>query len=172
MRSPSLSSYTLLLTFAQSGQGHSEAFGVITRVHFPDVALPRLAKVHEADSVNADGSISSPSTMLAGSQPSNNLVLRSDTIDDEKAAATGEAELLDTLVGLVALRGGVGGMAPQGSGGLGAEGGSLGNGRYVARLSEGRESSGKAEEATLLNLLFVPDGRCVGSTTAVGWVLV
>lgn len=52
-------------------------------------------------------------------------------------------------------------MAPHGSGGLGAEGGSLGNGRYVARLSEGRESSGRVTESTLLNLLFVPDGRFV-----------
>lgn len=55
--------------------------------------------------------------------------------------------------------GGIGDVAPHGSGGLGAEGGSLGNGRYVARLSEGRESSGRVEESTLLNLLFVPDGR-------------
>lgn len=59
------------------------------------------------------------------------------------------------------ITGGVGDVAPHGSGGLGAEGGSLGNGRYVARLSEGRESSGRATESTLLNLLFVPDGRFV-----------
>lgn len=86
-------------------------------------------------------------------------------MDAEKEEAAAEAELLDTLVGLVALRGGGGNGgagAPQsggGGGGLGAEGGSLGNGRYAVRMSEGRESSGRVEESTLLNLLFVPDGR-------------
>lgn len=62
-------------------------------------------------------------------------------------------------MGLVALKDGTGGVAPNGGGGLGAEAGSLGNGRYAVKLSEGRESSGKVDQSTLLNLLFVPDGR-------------
>lgn len=76
-----------------------------------------------------------------------------------KAAA--EAELLDTLVNLVALKAGAGGGATQGGVGDGAEGGWLGNGRYAIKLSGGKESTGKAEESTLVNLLFVPDGRWV-----------
>lgn len=80
-------------------------------------------------------------------------------MDKEKEEAAAEAELLDTLVGLVALRGGTGRVTPQGDAGVGAEGGSLGSGRYTVRLSEGRESTGKVEETTLLNLLFVPNGR-------------
>lgn len=141
---------------------------MITRIHFPDVALPRLANVHAPDTVDALSSQANsttptptPPAIPTENPPMNGLVLRSDAGDNEKEAAAAEAELLDTLVGLVALRGGVGDVAPHGSGGLGAEGGSLGNGRYLARLSEGRESSGRAEESTLLNLLFVPDGRCV-----------
>lgn len=134
---------------------------------FPDVSLPLLAKVHAPDTVDSSADSSalvSTSTALAplhgsNTHVSNGPALRSDPADNEKEAAAAEAELLDTLVGLVALRGGTGGVAPHGSGGLGAEGGSLGNGKYTARLSEGRESSGRAEESTLLNLLFVPDGR-------------
>lgn len=93
------------------------------------------------------------------STASSGIALRSAAFEREKEEAAAEAELLDTLVGLVALRGGTGGKAPPGDGGLGAEGASLGNGMYTARLSEGRESSGRVEETTLLNLLFVPDGR-------------
>lgn len=134
---------------------------------FPDVTLPRLAKVHASDTVDSSAGslaiagVSTALTPLDGNDTrvGNGPALRSDPADNEKEAAAAEAELLDTLVGLVALRGGTGGVAPHGSGGLGAEGGSLGNGRYTARLSEGRESSGRAEESTLLNLLFVPDGR-------------
>lgn len=87
-------------------------------------------------------------------------------MDAEKEEAAAEAELLDTLVGLVALKGG--GASAEGApqhgtgGGLGAQGGTLGNGWYRAVLSEGREASGKVEESTLLNLLFVPDGRWDG----------
>lgn len=158
--------YPLDIAPGQTGHGHSEAFGVITRVVFPDVALPRLAKVHAPDNVltpSASIAVPDPSipTNSNGQPPSDGLVLRSEAVDNEKEASAAEAELLDTLVGLVALRGGIGEVAPHGSGGLGAEGGSLGSGRYTVRLSEGRESSGKAEESTLLNLLFVPDGRYV-----------
>lgn len=123
------------------------------------MALPRLTKIHEPDGEDGGTNAPTPPAIPTENSPNNGLVLRSDPADHETAAAAAEAELLDTLVGLVAIRGGVGGVAPHGSGGLGAEGGSLGNGRYVARLSEGRESSGRAEETTLLNLLFVPDGR-------------
>lgn len=137
---------------------------------FPDVSLLRLAKVHAPDTVNPsspaseaianlNGSQLAPPTYDPQSRPGSGQALRSAALDREKEEAAAEAELLDTLVGLVALRGGTGGQAPHGSGGLGAEGGSLGNGKYTARLSEGRESSGRAEESTLLNLLFVPDGR-------------
>lgn len=147
------------LARSQSGQGHSEAFAVITRIHFPDVALPHLTKVHASNSEDVPMGTPTPPAIPTDNAPAEGLVLRSDAVNNGKEAAAAEAELLDTLVGLVALRGGVGGVAPHGSGGLGAEGGSLGNGRYVARLSEGRESSGRAEEATLLNLLFVPEGR-------------
>lgn len=164
---PSICSCCVYFLRRQTGHGHSEAFGVISRVVFPDVSLPRLAKVHASDTVgSSDGSLAvvGASTALTpldgnGTRVGNGQALRSDPADNENEAAAAEAELLDTLVGLVALRGGTGGVAPHGSGGLGAEGGSLGNGKYTARLSEGRESSGRAEESTLLNLLFVPDGR-------------
>lgn len=53
------------ITTLQSGHGHSEAFGVITRVVFPDVSLPHLAKVHAPDTI--ESSSSSPS---ASSDPS------------------------------------------------------------------------------------------------------
>lgn len=162
----------------QSGHGHSEAFGVISRAVFPDVTLPRLAKVHAPDTVESSSSASSTSTPAAAAAGaivtaagngtgSDGTPSSSNAMDAEKEEAAAEAELLDTLVGLVALKGGggTGGSgAPQSGGGgggegLGAEGGSLGNGRYAVRMSEGRESSGRVEESTLLNLLFVPDGR-------------
>lgn len=155
------------LTPKQSGHGHSEAFGVITRVVFPEVTLPRLAKVHAPDTIDSSSSSSpSPSsTSLAidGQQQQPDGVVattgHSNPLDVEKEEAAAEAELLDTLVGLVALKGGAEGASQHGTAGLGAQGGSLGNGRYRAVLSEGKEASGKAEESTLLNLLFVPDGR-------------
>ena len=160
----------------QSGHGHSEAFGVITRVVFPEVTLPRLAKVHAPDTIDSSSSSSSPSssslaingqqqhdgTAVATTGNNNAAAAATNALDAEKEEAAAEAELLDTLVGLVALKGGAGaeGGAQHGAGGgLGAQGGTLGNGRYRAVLSEGREASGKAEESTLLNLLFVPDGR-------------
>ncbi|CAM9946555.1 unnamed protein product, partial [Ectocarpus sp. 8 AP-2014] len=154
----------------ESGHGHSEAFGVITRVVFPDVSLPHLAKVHAPDAIESSSlppsASSDPSTSSsAGSGQQQQPLVPvgsgsggTSAMDAEKAKAAAEAELLDTLVGLVALKGGTGGVAPNGGGGLGAEAGSLGNGRYAVKLSEGRESSGKVDQSTLLNLLFVPDG--------------
>lgn len=141
------------------------------------MTLPRLAKVHAPDTIDSSSSTSPPPSSLLidnGQQqqqqqppsPADGVVATtgntatSGIFDTEKEEAAAEAELLDTLVGLVALKGGAGGAPPNGTGGLGAQGGSIGNGRYTVRLSEGRESSGKAELSTLLNLLFVPDGRC------------
>ena len=138
---------------------------------FPEVSLTRLTQAQAPVGVmkspspptdqqysNGNGSVSD-SVSVSDNGSSTGVILRSSAFEDDKEAAAAEAELLDTLVGLVALRGGTGGMAPPGDGGLGAEGASLGGGRYTARLSEGRESSGRVEESTLLNLLFVPDGR-------------
>lgn len=98
----------------QSGQGHSEAFGVITRVHFPDVELTRLAKARAPDSIEETlasiASSSAASTTALSTADSahqaNGLVLRTNGgVGREKEAAAADAELLDTLVGLVALRG-------------------------------------------------------------------
>lgn len=134
--------------------------------------LPHLSKIRKASDDIESSLRTLPSTdetdhqqqqhgsdTSVASIASSGVVLRSAAFEREKEEAAAEAELLDTLVGLVALRGGTGGQAPPGDGGLGAEGASLGNGMYTARLSEGRESSGRVEETTLLNLLFVPDGR-------------
>lgn len=171
---PKLLRVPVMVTPDQSGNGHSEAFGVITRVVFPEVRLPRLAKVHTPDTIDSSSSSPSPSPSsslaINGQQQqppggivatTGNTTATTNPLDAEKEEAAAEAELLDTLVGLVALKGGAEGAPQHGAGaeGIGAQGGSLGHGRYRAVLSEGRESAGKAEESTLLNLLFVPDGR-------------
>lgn len=112
-----LDSWSLSLVFScalQSGQGHSEAFGVITRVHFPDVEFPRLAKARAPDNTEealaatqaSPAAAVSPTTSSTTAASEDGLVLRtSNGVGMEKEEAAAEAELLDTLVGLVALRG-------------------------------------------------------------------
>lgn len=82
---------------------------------FPDVSLPRLARTHAPDSVDqASSSAAGASQALAvsGGQQAGSggngdgVVLRSDAVDGEKEAAAAEAELLDTLVGMVFWTGG------------------------------------------------------------------